>query len=237
MISSIALVLLGAAAAATPCENLTNVKLDNATITSARMVPEGPAPAPAGGRGRGAGAQAAGAPQPAGTPRGGNPPPAPALIPAHCQLQIVLKPSSDSLINMEMWLPPADKWNGKFMGVGNGGFAGSIRYDSMRNPLLAGSAVASTDDGHEGPAIGAAGADWAYGHPEKIIDYGHRAVHLTALAAKALTLDSAEDVRRLAAGFLGADAGARRPQMGTRQMPETDGASDGGSDDAGRGQR
>src|ERR1700704_5231371 len=129
MISSIALVLLGAAAAATPCENLVNVKLDNATITGARMVPEGPAPAPAGGRGRGAaaGAQAGGAPQAAAAPRGGNPPPAPALIPAHCQLQIVLKPSSDSLINMEMWLPPADKWNGKFMGVGNGGFAGWIQ--------------------------------------------------------------------------------------------------------------
>ncbi|MCW3036646.1 MAG: phosphoenolpyruvate--protein phosphotransferase, partial [Actinobacteria bacterium] len=51
-----------------------------------------------------------------------------------------------------------------------------------------------------------------------------------ALAAKALTLDSAEDVRKLAAGFLGADAGARRPQMGTRQMPETDGAPDDRSD-------
>jgi phosphoenolpyruvate-protein kinase (PTS system EI component) len=57
------------------------------------------------------------------------------------------------------------------------------------------------------------------------------------LALKALTLDSAEDVRRLAAAFLGADAGARRPQMGTRQMPETDGASDDSPDDAGRGQR
>jgi dihydroxyacetone kinase phosphotransfer subunit len=53
------------------------------------------------------------------------------------------------------------------------------------------------------------------------------------LAAKALTLDSAEDVRRLAAAFLGADAGARRPQMGTRQMPETDD----NPDVAGRGQR
>src|SRR5580765_712519 len=113
MISSIALVLLGAAAAATPCENLTSVMLDNDTITSARMVPEGPAPARGGGRGRGAapGAPAAGAPQTAGAARGGgNPPPAPTLIPAHCQLQIVLKPSPDSIINMEIWLPPADKW-------------------------------------------------------------------------------------------------------------------------------
>jgi phosphocarrier protein FPr len=65
---------------------------------------------------------------------------------------------------------------------------------------------------------------------------GLDAAEARTLAAKALTLDSAEDVRRLAAAFLGADAGARRPQMGTRQMPETDGASEDGSDGAGRGQ-
>src|SRR5260221_11156813 len=125
MISSIALVLLGAAAAATPCESLTDLKLDKATISSARMVPEGPAPARGGGRGRGAAA----GPQAAGAPRGGgNPPPAPALIPAHCQLQIVLNPSPDSLINMEIWLPPADKWNGKLMAVGHGRVAGSIQW-------------------------------------------------------------------------------------------------------------
>jgi dihydroxyacetone kinase phosphotransfer subunit len=65
---------------------------------------------------------------------------------------------------------------------------------------------------------------------------GLDAAEARTLAAKALTLDSAQDVRRLAAAFLGADAGARRPQMGTRQMPETDGASEDGSDGAGRGQ-
>ncbi|HTC81422.1 MAG TPA: dihydroxyacetone kinase phosphoryl donor subunit DhaM [Acidimicrobiia bacterium] len=54
-----------------------------------------------------------------------------------------------------------------------------------------------------------------------------------SLAASAVRLDSAEAVRRLAAGFLGADAGARRPQMGTRQMPESDGVASEGSDTAG----
>src|SRR2546430_2567619 len=179
MISSIALVLLGAAAGATPCESLTNVKLDKATITSARMVPEGPEPAREGGRGRGA---AAGAPQAAGAPRGGgNPPPAPVLIPAHCQLQIVLKPSSDSLINMEIWLPPADKWNGKFMGVGNGGFAGSIQglANDMPQALRLGYAAAGTDTGHQDP-----GGDWAIGPPEKMIDFRYRATHQMTLKAQ-----------------------------------------------------
>ena len=47
MIASIALVLLGAAATAAPmpCENLASLKLDNATITSASVIPEGPPPA------------------------------------------------------------------------------------------------------------------------------------------------------------------------------------------------
>ena len=116
MVGSIVFVLLGAAAAATPCESLVGLKLDKAIITAATMVPEGPAPARAGGPARG-GAPAAAPAAPARPP---------ATIPAHCRVQIVLKPSADSLINMEMWLPPAGQWNGKFMGVGNGGFAGSI---------------------------------------------------------------------------------------------------------------
>jgi hypothetical protein len=121
MIGSLALVLLGAAAAATPCESLTGLTLDHATVTSAEMMPEGPAAAPGGGRGRGGAAQAqgrgrGGAAPTAGRGRGGGPP---AIIPAHCRVQIVLAPTSDSLINMELWLPPAGQWNGKFMGVGS----------------------------------------------------------------------------------------------------------------------
>jgi dihydroxyacetone kinase phosphotransfer subunit len=62
---------------------------------------------------------------------------------------------------------------------------------------------------------------------------GLDAAEARSLAASAVRLDSAEAVRRLAAGFLGADAGARRPQMGTRQMPESDGVASEASDSAG----
>ena len=151
MIASFALMLLSAAASTTTCEGLAKIKLDKATITSAQMVPEGPAPARAGGRG------------------GANPQQAPAVIPAHCRVQLVLKPTSDSLINMEIWLPPADKWNGKFMGVGNGGFAGSIQglTNEMPQALRLGYATAGTDTGHQEQ-----GGAWAVGHPEKMIDFG-----------------------------------------------------------------
>jgi hypothetical protein len=154
-------------AAAASCADLKQVVLPKTTITLARSIAAGDFTPP--------------------VPEWARAFMSPAPIPAaFCRVAGEIRPTSDSSIKFELWLP-ATGWTGRYESVGNGGFAGSIRYDSMRNPLLAGSAVASTDDGHEGPAIGAAGADWAYGHPEKIIDYGHRAVHLTALAAKALT--------------------------------------------------
>src|SRR4051812_4882522 len=122
MIASIAFVLLGASVATTPCENLTTLKLTDATITSATVVPEGP-PQPAaprgaaGARGAGGGARGAGGGQrgaggavPAVPGNNAAPPAArgpaapPANIPAHCKVVMVLKPTSDSLINMEMWL-------------------------------------------------------------------------------------------------------------------------------------
>ena len=131
MIGSIALFFLSAAAAtATPCENLTNLKFADATITSAAVIPEGPPQTRGGGFGM----------------RGGGPP---ANIPEHCRVQVVLKPTPDSLINMELWLP-TQNWNGKLMGVGNGGFAGSIQglFMDMPPAIRLGYATAGTDTGH-----------------------------------------------------------------------------------------
>jgi len=74
---------------------------------------------------------------------------------------------------------PVSGWNGKFQQVGNGAFAGSIQYAALGEALRRGYAAASTDTGHTGP-----GAAWALGHPEKIADFGHRAVHETAVHSK-----------------------------------------------------
>ncbi len=104
-------------------------------------------------------------------------------LPAFCRVQGVLHPTSDSHIAFEAWLP-AEGWNGRFQGVGNGGFAGSIGYAGLAAAVQGGYAVASTDTGH-GP--GATDASWAKGHPEKVVDFGWRAVHLTAVAGKTLT--------------------------------------------------
>src|SRR5256712_2081286 len=103
-------------------------------------------------------------------------------LPAFCRLAGVIRPSSDSDIRFEVWLPASD-WNGKFLSVGNGGFAGSVNYNALANNLRRGYATAATDTEHEGDAED---ASWAFKHPEKVIDYGYRGLHATAENAKAL---------------------------------------------------
>ena len=103
-------------------------------------------------------------------------------LPAFCRVQGVIEPSSDSHIEFETWLPVAG-WNGRYEGLGNGGFAGSIDFRGLGDALSHGYAGSSTDTGHKGSAID---AKWALGHPEKVTDFGYRAIHATAENAKAI---------------------------------------------------
>jgi tannase/feruloyl esterase len=103
-------------------------------------------------------------------------------LPAFCRVQGVIAPSTDSHIEFEVWMP-ASGWNGKYQGVGNGGFAGEITYPQLAAALSAGYATASTDTGHK---AGGTDAQWALGHPDKIVDYGYRAIHQTADNANSL---------------------------------------------------
>ena len=64
-----------------------------------------------------------------------------------CRVAMVVKPSDDSDIRVEIWLPVA-AWNGKFQGIGNGGFAGSIDFAALAAAVANGYAAASTDSGH-----------------------------------------------------------------------------------------
>src|SRR5688572_633222 len=152
-------------ASAATCEGLRTFSIRQGTIASTQLVPAGPyVPAPRAGGARAGGGTA----QPGGAPpqaaRAGGPPPAPVMLPEHCRVKMVLKPSSDSNINAELWLPAAASWNGKFMAVGNGGFGGSIQgYGEMANALALGYATAGNDTGHsdaDGP-----GGMFALGHP------------------------------------------------------------------------
>jgi feruloyl esterase len=149
------LLLAAVPAAAATCDSLAKLAIPRATITTAALVPAGSFTPPAG--------QAIN------------------NVPGFCRVAGSLKPSSDSDIQFEVWMPESG-WNGKFQGIGNGGFAGSISYGQLAAALRKGYATASTDTGHRG---GGTDASWAVGHPEKVVDFGHRAIHETAVAAKA----------------------------------------------------
>ena len=159
--------LAGLALAQTPCDKLKSLSLPDTSVTAVEYVPEGPyrAPSPF------PGAQAKGQ-QPA------------ISLPAYCRVALVLTPSKDSRIESEVWLP-AEDWNGKLLVVGNGGWAGSISFPAMASSLKEGYATASTDTGHKAADGGGSGM-FALGHPEKIIDFGYRALHETTVKAKAI---------------------------------------------------
>jgi hypothetical protein len=103
-------------------------------------------------------------------------------LPAFCRVAGSIKPSADSDIRFEIWLPAAN-WNGKFQGVGNGGFAGSIGYSGLADAIRHNYATASTDTGHQDRAES---GRWGLNHPEKVIDFGYRAIHETAVTAKSV---------------------------------------------------
>ena len=94
-------------------------------------------------------------------------------LPAFCRVIVEAEPVPQSTIPIEVWMPLAG-WNGRFLGKGNGGFAGSFDYRGMAVALSAGYATAATDTGHQADGTD---ASWALGHPEQVIDFGYRAIH------------------------------------------------------------
>jgi hypothetical protein len=190
--SALALTMTAQAAAAPQsCERLNGLTLGTATVTSSTTVAEGPYAPPGGGRG--------GAP--------------PVSLPARCDVKGVIRPTADSEIKFAVWLPVSG-WNGKYRQEGNGGWAGVIPYQAMVDPLRRGYVTAATDDGHEG-----SGADWAVGHPEKLIDFGHRAVHEVAVHAKAITRAFyGTDPSR--SYFVGCSDGGREGLMEAQRYPD-----------------
>jgi feruloyl esterase len=134
-------------------------------------------------------------------------------LPAFCRVSVTLTPSSDSDIKSEVWLPLAG-WNGKFQQVGNGGWNGAIQYPALASALRRGYAASSTDTGHAGDS-----ASFALGHPEKLIDFGYRAVHETAVQSKAIVGAAYATAPRLSY-FVGCSGGGRQAFMEAQRYPQ-----------------
>ena len=146
------------AAAPIACEGIGRLALANATVTSAESVPAGTFTPPGAANATTAAAYKS--------------------LPAFCRVSARLTPTPDSDIRVEVWLPLSG-WNRKLQAVGNGGLGGAIAYPALAAALRAGYAATGTDTGHVG-----GNADFVAGHPEKLVDFGYRAIHEMTVAAK-----------------------------------------------------
>jgi len=159
--------IIATTASASPCETVTSIRVEYTTITAATIVRAGTfAPRLA----------------PYADPI---PPKAFVSLPEFCRIEGAIAQTADSHADFEVWLPTSG-WNGRYMGVGNGGSGGFVNYApnvSLAWALSNGFAASSTDTGHQG-----ANDDFSFarGHREQRIDYHYRAIHETALAAKAI---------------------------------------------------
>lgn len=187
--------LLAAArlAAADTCTDLTRLAMPQATVDRATLVPSGTFDGP-----------------------DLNPPFTTVnrqALPEFCRVEATARPTSDSEIRIEAWLPVSG-WNGRFAGVGNGGWGGAIYYGAMAYPLRRGFAVVGTDAGH-----GTAGTTWAVGHPEKFMDFGYRAIHeMTVLGRAAVTAYYGRQPER--SYFVGCSTGGRQAITEAARFPD-----------------
>jgi feruloyl esterase len=168
---------------ARPCESLASLRVPGMTVTSARGVEAGQFDSPAG------------------------------KLPSFCRVAATLRPTADSEIKIEVWLPEARAWNGKYEAAGNGGWGGSLNYGDMASALLRGYASSSTDTGHTGGR-----ATFAMGHPEKLIDFGYRSIHQMTLAAKQVIAAFYGNGPKLSY-FAGCSSGGRQALMEAQRFP------------------
>ena len=135
---------------------------------------------------------------------------------AICRVQGVAKPSADSTINFEVWLPAdASAWTGRLKTDGTGGYAGATPLPRLAADVAQGFVAAGSDMGH----TGGESADWTLGHPERVKDWGYRAHYFVTTAAKAVT--QAYYGRPAAkAYFEGCSNGGRQAMMMAQRYPD-----------------
>lgn len=188
------LALAPPAVAGTPtsCESLLSFGFANTTITSAVSVPGGPYVAPDTWH------------------------LAFTNLPPSCQVSATIKPTSDSDINVQVWMP-TQRYNGRYLGTGNGGYAGGFFQSELAAGINNGFATANTDMGTS-PADGIS-ADALVGHPEKWKDFGWRATHLMTTFAQALILTFYGDPPSRSY-FAGCSTGGQQALMEAQRFPD-----------------
>jgi feruloyl esterase len=205
----------GSPARATPCTNLQSLSLEHTTITSAADNTTGAFVVP-----------------------NSNPPQTIPGLPAFCRVTATLTPTSDSSIKMEVWLPETN-WNGRFLGTGGGGFQGVITYSELALGIQGGFAATNSDlgtgvsgcsplycgsDGNMGNQLAIDFGDPSspstglFGHPERIKDFGYRAIHLMTVRGKEIAHAFYQQSARKAY-FAGCSTGGQNALMEAQRFP------------------
>ena len=141
------------------CTDFADGLLSNGVITAAQSIPAGDYTAPNGVTYQG--------------------------LPAFCRIAATLKPTPESDIKIEVWMPSQpNAWNGRFVGTGNGGYAGAIVYSELAATLALGFTAVNTDMGTS-PSNTLDGKPLT-GMPQKQVDFGYRSTHLMTVAGKAI---------------------------------------------------
>ncbi len=137
-----------------------------------------------------------------------------ATLPSFCRVQASVHTSADSLVTFEVWVP--ERWNGKLVVTGNGGYGNVPSYRDMGNALLQGYAAAGGDTGHQTPTPD--DLLWGDGHPERILDWGSRSIHAITGPAKRLA-EHAAGISTRRAYFYGCSTGGHQAYAEIQRYP------------------
>jgi len=179
-------------AVSSTCEGLASLDMEGADLESADLVDGGAFEAP--------------------PPWPGAPPRPLENLPPFCRVRGIATPVEGSRIGFELWLP-RDDWTGRLQMVGNGGYSSSIGYAALADFLRRGDAALATDTGHSG-----GDPSFAAGRPEAIVDWGHRAVHVSVVHAKELVA-AHYGKRTRYAYFNGCSTGGQQALMEAQRHP------------------
>ena len=134
------------------------------------------------------------------------------MSPPICRITAVAKPTSDSHITFELWLPQKSDWNHKFQAVGNGGFIGRISLAAIAEGVKRGYATAGSDTGH--------GDDESWvKYPEKLKDWSYRAVHEMTMHSKRLIAEFYGEAPKLSY-WNGCSTGGKQGLTEAQRYPE-----------------
>ncbi|KZT11629.1 feruloyl esterase-like protein [Laetiporus sulphureus 93-53] len=139
-------------------------------------------------------------------------------LPGFCRVEvrITTNATGNSSCNTEVWLP--DEWNGRYLTIGNGGFAGGASVADLGTIAIAqGFAGMSTDTGHTGSAID---GSWAGPHNDNaIVDFGWRALHLSVGTGKEIVQQYYGEAQTYSY-YMGCSTGGRQGLKEVQMFPD-----------------